>query len=74
MKLPGTMLVVTDGTPSLEDFSPYTDSVSDRCSKKIAPGTYQDLCAAKVYKIYDEQTLAEITFPYTITVDATGKL
>jgi hypothetical protein len=66
MDLPGTMLVVTDGAVYKEDFSPYTDSVSVRCSAKIAPFTYQDLCPAKVYKIYDEVTNAEITFPYTI--------
>lgn len=66
MDLPDTLLVVTDGATYKETFSPYTDSVSERCSKLIAPNTYQDLCPTKVYKIYDEVTNAEITFPYTI--------
>lgn len=64
------MLIVTDGTSYSEDFSPYKDSVSQLCSARIAPFTYQDLCPAKVYKIYNETTNLEITFPYTI--DTTG--
>jgi hypothetical protein len=68
MTLPEILLVATDGATYTEAFTRYTDSVSVRCSAFSAPFTYREMCPSKVYKIYDEVTNAEITFPYSITI------
>jgi hypothetical protein len=68
MTLPDILLVKTDGATYTEAFTPYTDSVSVRCSAFSAPFTYREMCPSKVYKIFDEETHAEITFPYSITI------
>jgi hypothetical protein len=38
------MFVVTDGATYRDYFSPYTDTVSIRCSARIGTFTYYDMC------------------------------
>lgn len=60
MTLPQTLFAIIDGTTYSTYFSPFTDSVSVRCSARVAPNTYQDMCSAicgnKTYHALDPVT------------------
>jgi len=46
MTLPVPMFVVTNGITYSDPFSPYTDTVSLRCSARIGTFVYFDMCTS----------------------------